>query len=333
MSRNPFAFTRSPSQLRKFFTCPRQWFLSYAPGQRWRAKQKSSALIRGSVYHKVVELLLTQKDTKPVDPMEFYWWLWEGVGAQLERDEKITYGERDSWAKERARSAKWWGLHAEVLLQLFACDIPDANCPRLGPGIPLRLTERDIRYNAGWPERCIIDYAGPLWIVRTADGLPLPIDTRNTAEDVLATGKPELVRACIDFKTVKYEKSPTAAELDAQLMSQQLALKSIGATVDVVGLCDFIVQDGNPHLQMLLRRPFNAHELGLFQSDAIYADQEIMRGKFPMTGRWTGACEQYGGCEYRPLCFASLKNEMHTLYQEQNPYDADDPGIRLEDFD
>ncbi len=329
MSRNPFAFTRSPSQLRKFFTCPRQWFLSYAPGQRWRAKQKGSALIRGSVYHRVVELLLTQRDVQPIDPMEFYWWLWDGVGEQLERDDKITYGERDSWAKERQRSAKFWGLHADTILQLFGCYDRDEQCPRLGAGLPLRLIERDIRYNYGWPERAIIDYAGPLWIVRAPDGTPLPIDTREAQ-----TGKPELVRGLIDFKTVKYEKSPTAAELDAQLMSQQLALRSIGATVDVVGLCDFIVQDANPHLQFLLRKPFDAHELGLFQSDALYADQEIMRGKFPMTGRWTGACEQYGGCEYRPLCFASLKDQMDTLYQEPaHADDADDLGITLGDFD
>lgn len=326
MSRNPFAFSRSPSQLRNYFSCPRKWFLSYAPGQRWRAKEKASALIQGSVFHKVTELLLRQGDVRPVDPLEYFWWLMDGVGAQLEYDQTITYGERDSWAKVRARGAKFWGLHAELVLELFACRTLQPDLPRLGSGLPVRLIEKEIRYNQGWPERCILDYAGPMWVIFAPDGTPQPLT-------VQAQGTPRLVTALVDFKTVKYAKSDTAAELDSQLMSQQLALQSIGAKVDVVGLLDFIVQDSNPHMQLLLRKPYDTHELGLFISDAVYADQEIMRGKFPMIGRWTGECDKFGGCDYRPLCFRSLKGEMDTLYQEPNPYDADDLGIRLEDFD
>jgi hypothetical protein len=330
MSRNPFAFTRSPSQLRKFFCCPRKWFLSYAPGQRWRSWEKGAALIQGSVFHKVMELLLRQCGVTPIDPIEFFWWLMDGVGAQLEYDETITYGDRDSWAKMRQRGARFWGLHTEVLLELFACRGTEEYLPRLGPGLPVRLIERDIRYNQGWPERAIIDYAGPLW-VRKVDGQFCAVDPTAGHE---GTHGAQLVRALIDFKTVKYEKEQTAAELDSQLMSQQLALQSIGATVDVVGLLDLVAQQEKPHLQFLLRKPFDSHELGMFISDALYGDKEIMAGHFPMTGRWTGECEKFGGCEYKPLCFGSLKDDVaEKLYQEPNPYDADDLGIRLEDFD
>jgi hypothetical protein len=330
VTRNPFAFTRSPSQLRKYYACPRRWFLSYAPGQRWRAKEKGAALIQGSVYHKMMELLLTQRDVKPVDPMEYFWWLWDGVGAQLERDDIITYGERDSWAKMRQRGAKFWGLHSEVILDLFACrDIPEENLPRLGAGLPIRLIERDIRYNPGWPERAIVDYAGPLWVVYAADGTIQPLDFSKEP----AGRPPKLVRALIDFKTVKYEKEATAAELDAQLMSEQLAVKSVGGTVDVIGLLDLVAQDGRPHLQFLLRPPFDTHELGLFISDALYADKQIMAGHFPMVGRFTGECEKFGGCEFKPLCFGSLKGDVGKLYQEPHADDADDLGITLGDFD
>jgi len=327
MNRNPFAFTRSPSQLRSWFACPRKWFLNYAPGQRWRSKEKASALIQGSVFHKTVELLLKQGDVKPVDPLEYFFWLWEGVGAGLERDEKISYGERDSWAKMGQRGRKWWGLYAEVLLDVFARrGIDDTKLPRLGPGIPVRLIEEDLRYNQGVPTRAIIDYAGPMWVRVLGNG---------TFADVLdehAGGTPRLVRALVDFKTVKYEKEPTDAELDAQLMSQQLALQAVGGKVDVVGLASFVVQQEKPRLQWLLRPPFDAHELGMFLSDALYADQEILAGHFPMTGRWTGECSKFGGCEYRPLCFRSLQGEMGKLYKEAHPADADDLGITLEDW-
>jgi hypothetical protein len=86
-------------------------------------------------------------------------------------------------------------------------------------------------------------------------------------------------------------------------------------------------------LQFLLRPPYDAHELGLLISDARYADAEIMSGHFPMVGRFTGQCEQWGGCEYKPLCFRSQKHRMTTLTQEPHPDDEADPGITLEDFD
>jgi hypothetical protein len=327
MSRNPFAFTRSPSQLRNWFACPRKWFLSYAPGQRWRSKVKASALIQGSVYHKVVELLMKQGAMGPVDPLEYFWWLWEGVGAQLEKDEKISYGDRDSWGRMGQRGRKFWGLYSEPILEMFGHAVPVEHQPRLGAGIPLRLVEHDIRYNQGVPSRAIIDYAGPLWVRDLGGGQFADLLDQDVG------GTPRLLRALIDFKTVKYTKEQTAAELDAQLMSQQLAIQSVGATVDVVGLCSFVVQQEKPRLQWLLRKPYDAHELGLFLSDAIYADQEIMSGHFPMAGRWTGECEKFGGCEYRALCFRSRKDEAGNLYKDPHPQDADDLGITLEEWD
>jgi len=322
---NPYAFSRSPSQTATYFKCPRQWFLRYAPGQRWRSRQKGAALIQGSVYHEMMRLLLTQLDTKPIDPLDYYWWLWQGVGAQLELDQKVQYPQRESWASYGQRGRKFWGLFVEPVLDVFAASIAPAELPRLGSGaMPSRLVEHELRYHVGWPELCRIDYAGPLWVNSRDDGWGPTLPHVGT----------RLLRVLLDFKTVKYEKEPTAAEIEPQLVSGQLALQNAGATVDAVGLCAFVVQERNPHIQWLLRPPYDAHELGLFVSDATYADRAICDGQFPMIGRFTGQCDAYSGCEFKPLCFPSLKDQVEKeLYREPRAEDGADLGLTLEEFD
>lgn len=325
-SQNPYAFARSPSQLRTYFTCPRQWFLRYAPGQRWRSRSLGAALIQGSVYHRMMELLMTQLDVQPIDPLEYFAWLWDGVGAGLEKDQKIEYPKTDSWGRMGQRGRKFWGLWTEPLLDAFAARLAPDDLPRLGAGLPLRLVEEQVRFNRGFPMLTIVDYAGPLWVRRNRVGELFPID------DVEKRGEPVLVRAMVDYKTTKYEKEATAAELDAQLMCEQLALQSLGATVDVVGLCDLVVQQERPRVQWLLRPAFDAHQLAAYTADALYADRAICDGQFPMLGRFTGACENYGGCDYKALCFPSMHGEVvERLYQEVRADDA--PGISFEEFE
>lgn len=329
MTRNPYLFSRSPSQLRTYFNCPRQWYLRYAPGQRWRSKVKGSALIQGSVYHRMMEFLMTEwvAPRKPelVDPLEYFIWLWDGVGQQLEKDEIIKYPQTDSWAKMGQRGRKFWGLYAPVLLDLFCAEWPLRDLPRLGPEPKRRLVEKQIRYNVGWPENVIVDYAGPLLL--NAGPEPYQAKVEGFPPAHVAT-------ALVDYKTVKFEKEPTAAEIDAQLMSGQLALRSVGIEVDVVALLDLVVQQEKPRLQWLIRPAFNAHELAQFVADVLVADQAIGRGEFPMVGRFTGACDAFGGCDFKPLCYASLRDQIAgTLYQETRPEDADDLGITFGEFD
>lgn len=324
---NPYLFSRSPSQLRTYCKCPRQWFLRYGPGQRWRARVKGSALVQGSVYHRMMELLTTEwvapRKASLIDPLEYFMWLWDGVGQQLEKDEQIKYPEKDSWAKMGQRGRKFWGLYTPVLLDALCAEVPPTELPLLGPEPKRRMSERQIRFNAGWPANTIIDYAGPLLV--NVENLHMP---------QLDKTPPHVVRALLDYKTVKYEKEPTAAEIDAQLMTGQLALRSVGVEVDVVGLLDLVVQQEKPRLQWLLRPAFDAHELAQFVSDVLTIDKQIGAGVFPMIGRFTGACEEYGGCEFKPLCFPSLRGEIATsLYQETRVEDADDLGITFGEFE
>lgn len=290
-----FDFYRSTSQRRAYRKCPKSAFLKY--GLKWKSKTLRATYVFGTVMQACLHVAIEQRafGNQTADPQDVFLWLWEAL--KLATPGAVFYPQKRDWKAFR-------DLGVKLIVACFDEIVATLDFSRPIFGRHPFLLEPDIRYQVGsTEERVIPDYIG--WA-------RVPGKVLGFVDDSL-----HVVPVVIDWKTGDRDKDVLAATLDEQLTSEQLGAASRGIEVAAVGLVTLVYQQTAPRVQWLWKPARTARQLDEFRNTCEAIDTLMKQGVFYENDQ---ACNEFGGCDFRPLCYPELRDTIGATLEQDIRY-------------
>jgi hypothetical protein len=293
------------SYLSSFATCPRRWFNSYyrpfEGSKGIRAQFISEHLIKGSTFHEAIAELYLSGCQDGEDTGE---WNLDRAVAKLEIHHASSVSRYAS--EEKADEDKILltsmiiAYYDQFSLNGAAPDYPTIRVMHDGAGEP--LIEREFKVdlaNSGYVFTCRAD------LLIHHHGYPKVMEHKTSAPGFWA------------------QKRLNAIHTDSQFTGECFVLASLfpGEQIDGV-LCNVVIKKGKTKIAIRESTRRDHHDFNTFRLSALdilqqidhrtegfsndldagYPEEEAINRWFPDHGTKTGACENYGGCEFQVLC-------------------------------
>ena len=293
------------SYLSTFTTCPRRWanlyYRQFEGGRGLRPQYQSEHLTKGSTFHEGIAALYGSGCKDGEDTGE-----WD-LDLSLAQMELVHIAALTKYASEEKAEEDWLLLQSMLInyydqfsLKGATPDFPTIQVLHDGEGNP--LIEREFQIDLG--------YGGYIFTCR-ADLLilhhlhPKVMEHKTSAPGFWAT------------------KRMNAIHTDSQFTGECFVLANLFPDEQVDGvLVNIVIKKGKTKIALRESTRRDYHDYNTFRMSALdilqqidhrtqgfdndidtgWPEEEALNRWFPDHGTKTGACENYGGCEFQILC-------------------------------
>ena len=293
------------SYLSSFAACPRRWFNTYYrpfEGSKGIKPQfVSEHLIKGSIFHEAIAELYRSGCRDGEDTGE---WNLDQAIAALElhhADSVVRYASEEKADEDKILlTSMIIAYYDQFGINGAEPDYPTIRVMHDGAGVP--LVEREFKVdleNSGYVFTCRAD------LLILHHGYPKVMEHKTSAPGFWA------------------QKRLAAIHTDSQFTGECFVLASLfpGEQIDGV-LCNVVIKKGKSKIAIRESTRRDHHDFNTFRLSALdilqqidhrteefsndidagYLEEDAINRWFPDHGTKTGACENYGGCEFQVLC-------------------------------